>query len=703
MAPHRRSPRPRRDFPQGISRPGILALVGYLLLALIAAAPASAYWTSGGAGTGSGASGTLSAPTAVTVAPYSLPSVPVTWTASTGSPPPTGYYVTRTSGGTTVAACSSSASSLITGTFCVDTGMADATYTYAVTAKYRSWTAASAPSGSVTVLTPTKVAFTTQPTSTVAGVAINPTVTVAVQTAAGTTVPIAGRAVTVAIGANPGSGTLSGTTTASTDSTGVATFSGLAVNKAGTGYTLTAASAALTSATSGTFTISAAAADRFVITSAAVAGTASATATLGPVTVEARDALGNPAPAPTGGTTVNLASDSTGTRIFAATSGGTGVTSVTIPAGSSGATFFYGDTRAGTPTITVSGALASATQNQTITAGVATKFAITSAAIAAGAADITASLGPLTVQRQDQFSNPVTGSAVAVTLTSNSTGVAVFAATLNGTPTTAVTIPLNGSSATFYYGDTAPGAPTITASGTLTSGTQVQAIVVGPAAKLAITSGSIGGVASESASAGPVTVQVRDIANNPVNTGTVVALSSNSTGTAVFAATSGGAGVTSRTIPSGQSSVIFFYGDTKAATVTVTAAATGLTNATTSGAITPAAATRLQFGQQPTNTAKSATITPAVTARILDRFGNLTTSAASVTIAIDNNPPSLLGLTAGTLNGTKTRSAVVGVVTFNDLRVDGGALNLGGTGNGYTLKVSSTGLTQAISNPFNIT
>ena len=49
--------------------------------------------------------------------------------------------------------------------------------------------------------------------------------------------------VTIAIGANPGGGTLSGTTTA-TVSGGVATFSNLSINQPGTGYTLVATSAA---------------------------------------------------------------------------------------------------------------------------------------------------------------------------------------------------------------------------------------------------------------------------------------------------------------------------------------------------------------------------------------------------------------------------------------------------------------------------
>src|SRR5262249_25140190 len=60
--------------------------------------------------------------------------------------------------------------------------------------------------------------------------------------------------VTVAIGSNPGGGTLSGTTTVAAVA-GVATFSNLSINNHGTGYTLTAAGTSLTAATSTPFNI----------------------------------------------------------------------------------------------------------------------------------------------------------------------------------------------------------------------------------------------------------------------------------------------------------------------------------------------------------------------------------------------------------------------------------------------------------------
>ena len=90
-----------------------------------------------------------------------------------------------------------------------------------------------------------------------AGFAITPAVTVTVQDAYGNTITSSNASIAVAIGTNPGGGTLSGTKTVAAVN-GVATFSTLSIDKAGTGYTLTAASSGLTGATSGAFNISAA-------------------------------------------------------------------------------------------------------------------------------------------------------------------------------------------------------------------------------------------------------------------------------------------------------------------------------------------------------------------------------------------------------------------------------------------------------------
>ena len=62
--------------------------------------------------------------------------------------------------------------------------------------------------------------------------------------------------VTIALSANPSGGTLSGTTTVNAIN-GVASFANLSIDKAGTGYTLVASAAGLSSSTSTAFAITA--------------------------------------------------------------------------------------------------------------------------------------------------------------------------------------------------------------------------------------------------------------------------------------------------------------------------------------------------------------------------------------------------------------------------------------------------------------
>src|SRR5207249_4192715 len=110
--------------------------------------------------------------------------------------------------------------------------------------------------------------------------------------------------VTVALGANPGGGALSGTTTVTAVS-GVATLASLSVNKVGTGYTLTAAATGLPTQPSAAFNVTPGAAAQLVFSvqpSNATAGAAIAPA----VRVTAQDVQGNTATQFTGSVTVAL-------------------------------------------------------------------------------------------------------------------------------------------------------------------------------------------------------------------------------------------------------------------------------------------------------------------------------------------------------------------------------------------------------------
>ena len=175
---------------------------------------------------------------------------------------------------------------------------------------------------------------------------------------------------------------------------------------------------------------------------------------------------------------------------FATTNGASGTLggtiNVTFNNGVGTATAYYGDEKAETQTISaLNGASTWGTATATTTPGTATKFGFTSAPVS-GAASSSPTVGPITVAIEDSFGNPTTSTTTkVVTLTSNSTGTKEFSATSGGATITTVSIAIGLSSANFYYGDTKANSPTLTASGTLTSGTQVEAIDGGTPTKLA--------------------------------------------------------------------------------------------------------------------------------------------------------------------------------------------------------------------------
>jgi hypothetical protein len=100
----------------------------------------------------------------------------------------------------------------------------------------------------------TKLAFTQQPTNANAGATITPAVTVAVEDANGNTVTTDTSTVTLTLSTGTFAGGSNTATAAAVN--GVATFSNLVINAAGT-YTLAASDGTLTGATSNSFTISA--------------------------------------------------------------------------------------------------------------------------------------------------------------------------------------------------------------------------------------------------------------------------------------------------------------------------------------------------------------------------------------------------------------------------------------------------------------
>ena len=164
--------------------------------------------------------------------------------------------------------------------------------------------------------TPVALMFSRQPSSPRAG-PIGP-VQVSVVDSAGQ--PVAGvesTTVAIALGSNPAGGTLRGTTTAH-PSRGVATFSDLSLDRAVSGYTLTAVAAGLPTVTSDTFTVVPGPAAQLTFT-AEPSDVSQGGVVSPPVVVTAFDSLGNKATTFTG--VVSLALRQNGNTVNGALSG----------------------------------------------------------------------------------------------------------------------------------------------------------------------------------------------------------------------------------------------------------------------------------------------------------------------------------------------------------------------------------------------
>jgi hypothetical protein len=148
---------------------------------------------------------------------------------------------------------------------------------------------------------------------------------------------------------------------------------------------------------------------------------------------------------------------------------------------------------------------------------------------------------------------------------------------------------------------------------------------------------------------------------------------------------------------------ISFSGGVATSSVTSFTAESGQTLTATNGSMTgtsspgftvdPAAPYKLEFGQQPTVTdVAPAVISPAVTVKVLDQYGNLNTVPAqqqSVSLAMN---PNVYG---STLGGTTTQLSSGGVATFGDLTVSASGENL-------TIGATSGTLQPATSLPFSV-
>jgi hypothetical protein len=315
------------------------------------------------------------------------------------------------------------------------------------------------------------LAFTQQPTSAASGVSISPAVKVQVNDS--NNIRVASSTASVTLGITGGPGTLSGATT-QTAVNGIATFSGLSVNKDGS-YTLTATSSGISSGTSNAFNITSSSVSASTSTVSANPTTVTADgSTTSTITVTLLDTNSNPV----SGKAVSLTA-------------GSGSSTITTVSGTTNAS--------GQATFTVKDAVAQSviytakdtTDSVTITPTATVTFTASKLAFTNSALSVTAGVcsSQVTVQTQDGSNNPTDPpSLVTIALSSSSTGTYGFYSNSGcTTQITSLTIATSANSAGFYYKDTKAASPVITAAATggiTSSATQTETVSAATASKL---------------------------------------------------------------------------------------------------------------------------------------------------------------------------------------------------------------------------
>jgi hypothetical protein len=500
------------------------------------------------------------------------------------------------------------------------------------------------------------LAFTRQPTSTVAGTAL-PDIQVQLHTLAGKPVDEPGEFVTLALASAP-----PGTTFAEVQAPlvgGAATFKGITLTRAGTDYVFEARKGSLRTS-SASFSISAGPASTLGFESQPDDSTIDGPIRP-PVKVVAVDAFGNPRNETPGQVTATLV-------------GGTGATlsgTTTVPLTGGAATF--ADLRVetvGEYSLAFTAPGLSRVESQTFRVKPGAPAAL---AFSAQPSNVTAgeAVAPtITVTLLDRQGNVTAENVMNVTLSlSSNPGGAILHGTLTESTAAGVaTFPnvrLNKSGTGYTLRAT---------SGSLQAATST-AFEVRPSTPVRIGFSVQPAAATAGVALAPVEVAVQDVFGNtaPFTTRITVALDINPgsdtlTGTLSLDTVDGVARFTSLALRRAS----------RGYTLIATSPELGGAHST-SFEVFPADPAQLVFGAQPSDSTAGVVLSPGVQVRLLDGFGNLTRSTASVTVALGSNP----GNTS--LFGAATVAAVGGVAFFPNLSVQKAA-------SGYTLRATSGAL-----------
>jgi Chitobiase/beta-hexosaminidase C-terminal domain len=523
---------------------------------------------------------------------------------------------------------------------------------------------------------PVGLLFLQQPSNALAGATISPAIEVEAVDGTGKVVSTVASPITIAL--NGGTG-LGGTLTVS-PLNGIATFSNLSVSAAGTGYTLSATSPNLTSATSNTFSISAgnggAHSSPAKLAFRQQPSNALSGAVISPaIEVVVEDAQGNPDTDATSVVSLTLPNGSGlgGARTATAQNGIATFNNVTISIANTGLTLLAASSRLNSalsnpfaiiaPSVGVVPAptrLAYLQQPSNVVAGSAISPAVRVAIEDASGNVLSTATNPVTLS--------IAGGGLAGTLTvAPQNGVATFSnlsVSAAGTYTISATSSgLTAASSSSFAASASSGSNPVAAVLAFQqqpSNAQTGAVIA-PAVQVVVEDSS-GHVVTTAAN--PVSLLVSD--STATFAGTLTATPQN--GVATFSNLSIGT----------------------AGTYTLSATSNGLPSANSNGfTISPPSqptATKLGFSSQPANALTGAAIVPAVQVALEDSSGNIVTGA--------KNPVTMALTGESSLAGTLTVTPQNGVAVFRNLSVSNGGI--------YTLTATSPGLSSATSANFTI-
>ncbi len=521
--------------------------------------------------------------------------------------------------------------------------------------------------------TATALKFVAQPSSTTAGSTLS-AVTVQLKNASNQNVPHSGVSVSLALN---GGGSLGGTTTKTTDASGLATFDDLVITSAGTGKTFTASASGLTNDTSSSFDISAAAANKLVLHTASSSSATAGVALAQQPVIWITDTYGN------------LVNDSS-TEVTATRNAGSGTLqgTTTITAASGVAAFTdLAHNIAGDITISFSSnpSFTGVTSGTiTINAAAADHLAIATEPSVTATAGVSFSQQPV-IRVEDQFGNLRSSDNATIVSAARTTGIG--SGSLQGT--TSVTVS-NGVATFANLSHNVATNITLDFTASVTGATSTS-IQVSPAAAHHL---AIQAQPSASATAGvafgqqPV-VAIQDQFNNNVSSDNASVV----TGTRVDGAGTL-QGTTNVTVVNG----IATFTDLAhlvATNITIQFTFDSLVSATSDSiAVQAATADHLFFAVQPGAAVSGTPFGTQPVIKTQDAFGNDSTNglAASLNVTVSASEGTLLGTTtvdAGANAGN-------GVATFTDLQ-----LNLLSTNEQLT--ASATGFTNGVSAVFSVT